>query len=328
MRLFSCPNCQSRLFFDNTACVSCGHEVVFDIVAMNFRSTGELAACANRPRIACNWAAYEAEPFCLSCSRNRLIPPVDDEVQRQRWQVAENSKRRLIYDLLRLGLAPRPIVSPEHGLSFEIVVSAEFGGEGKVTMGHDNGLITIDASEADSDVSELRRKQLGEPFRTMLGHMRHEAGHYYWDRLAEMPGFLDVFRATFGDDTQDYAEALQRHYANGAPADWQIAHISAYATMHAWEDWAETFAHYLHMMDGLETARSALLLKLDIPDHLTSDAEFMAAIERWTDIAVFLNAMNRGLGYRDFYPFILNPPVRQKLLFIHNWLVQLAASLV
>lgn len=326
MRLFTCPNCQSRLFFDNTACVNCGQEVVFDSRSFTFAKADDLAGCANRPRIACNWAAYDAG-LCLSCSRNKLIPPVDEFLQLRRWQDAEHSKRRLIYDLLRLGLAPAPIVSVQHGLWFEIVVSAEFGGYGDVTMGHSSGLITIDASEADSDVRELRRKQLGEPYRTMLGHMRHEAAHYYWDRLAPLPGFADAFRAVFGDERQNYADALSRHYSDGAPDDWQDRHISAYASSHPWEDWAETFAHYLHMMDGLETARSASLLNIQVLDEFSTEAEFTAGIDSWVDIAIFLNAMNRGLGYREFYPFVLSPVVREKLTCVHGWLSQLASAL-
>lgn len=326
MRLFTCPNCRHQLFFDNSACINCGWEVVFDTRTLAFAGIGDVPACANRPRISCNWATYDGGDFCLSCSRNKLIPPVDDPAQLRRWQDAEHSKRRLIYDLLRQAVAPLPVVSPTHGLWFEILVSAEFGGVGEVTMGHDNGLITIDASEADSDVRESRRRQLGEPYRTMLGHMRHESGHYYWDRLAELPDFSQDFRALFGDEQLDYQQALEAYYANGAPTDWQNNYISAYSTMHPWEDWAETFAHYLHMMDGLETARSASLLSIRLPDETTSDAGFAQAVDAWVDIAMFLNAMNRGLGYREFYPFILNPPVREKLAFIHRWLGNLAAT--
>lgn len=285
--------------------------------------------CSNRSRINCNWISTDAATgLCLSCSRDKLIPPVDDPLQMRRWEDAEHSKRRLIYDLLRHGIAPRPIVSETVGLWFEIVVSAEHGGFGSVTMGHDNGLITIDASEADSDLREQRRKQLGEPYRTMLGHMRHESGHYYWDRLAELEGFADAFRAKFGDERADYGDALKRHYENGAPHDWQDSHISAYASSHAWEDWAETFAHYLHMMDGLETARSASLLAIRIPDELTGRDYFNHAVDAWVNIAMFMNAMNRGLGYREFYPFILSGPVREKLNFVHDWVATLAASLI
>lgn len=328
MRVFSCPGCSSRLFFDNLSCITCGQEVCFDPHNLAFVAAGpDHWGCANRARIACNWASdTDTDAFCLSCARNRLIPPVDDDVQMRRWRDAEQSKRRLIYDLLRLGLAPQPIASADNGLSFEIVVSAEFGGSGNVTMGHEDGLITIDASEADSDVQELRRRQLGEPYRTMLGHMRHEAGHYVWDRLAPLDGFLPAFRPMFGDERVDYAAALQAHYANGAPTGWQERHISAYATSHPWEDWAEIFAHYLHMLDGLETARSAGLLNVQLPDGLTSETDFADTIDAWIDIAIFLNAMNRGLGYREFYPFVLSPAVRGKLAFVHQWMALLGAG--
>ena len=85
----------------------------------------------------------------------------------------------------------------------------------------------------------------------MLGHLRHEIGHYYqpllvtdWERCREL----------FGDDREDYGAAMERHYASGPPADWPERFVSAYATMHPWEDWAETFAHYLHIRDVLQTA--------------------------------------------------------------------------
>lgn len=332
MRIFTCPVCAARLFFDNTSCVNCGSSVCFNSRAMGFVvldvNSPEPVACANRPRISCNWSISDpSSAFCLSCSRNKLIPPVDEPLQLRRWEDAEHSKRRLIYDLLRQSLAPLPVASPDHGLWFEIVVGAEFGGEGAVTMGHDNGLITIDASEADSDVRELRRKQLGEPYRTMLGHMRHESGHYFWDRLSDLDGFLVAYRATFGDERTDYASALQRHYDHGAPSNWMESHISAYASAHPWEDWAETFAHYLHMMDGLETARSTSLLSIPQPDEFSSGGEFRAGINAWVDIAIFLNAMNRGMGYREFYPFVLSANVREKLVFIHDWLGRLALRL-
>jgi hypothetical protein len=89
----------------------------------------------------------------------------------------------------------------------------------------------------------------------LLGHFRHEVGHYFWDRLvATDPHQLEEFRVLFGDDRQDYGEALKRHYDEGAPANWQDTYISMYATMHPWEDFAETWAHYLHIVDTLETA--------------------------------------------------------------------------
>ena len=51
----------------------------------------------------------------------------------------------------------------------------------------------------------------------------------------------------------DYAAALSSHYQIGAPAGWEEDFITAYAASHPWEDWAETWAHYLQILDGLET---------------------------------------------------------------------------
>ena len=52
-----------------------------------------------------------------------------------------------------------------------------------------------------------------------------------------------------------YAAALQAHYAKGGDVGpWAERHVSAYASAHPWEDWAETWAHYLHMMDAVDTA--------------------------------------------------------------------------
>lgn len=328
MRIFACPHCRNSLYFENSLCTACGTAVAFDPASrtMTFAGTsmGNAHVCANREACGCNWIATEPDQsYCLSCRLTRTIPPVDDPVQRRRWSVAESAKRYLVHDLLRHGLAPLPLVSREGPLTFEILVSAEHGGEGAVTMGHADGVVTIDASEADLPMREQRREMLGEPYRTMLGHMRHETGHYMWDRLAALPGFSDAFRGKFGDERGDYGEALKRHYAEGPPENWGDAFISTYATAHPWEDWAEIFAHYLHMMDGLETARGA-------PDQLALRAEdskdIEAAINDWIEISLFMNLMNRSLGHEDSYPFVLNPPVREKLVFVHLWLQRLAAA--
>ena len=123
-----------------------------------------------------------------------------------------------------------------------------------MVTGHADGVITLDLAESDDVHRERRRAELGEPYRTLLGHFRHEIGHYYWPILVERAGALERCRALFGDERADYGEALERHYADGPPADWAERHVSAYATMHPWEDWAETFAHYLHIRDTLQTA--------------------------------------------------------------------------
>jgi hypothetical protein len=120
--------------------------------------------------------------------------------------------------------------------------------------GHENGIITIALTEADDIERERRRHDMGEPYRTLLGHFRHEIGHHFWDLLVRDGGRLSECRALFGDDSQDYATALRSHYQGSAPADWQQRYVSAYAASHPWEDFAETWAHYLHIIDTLEMA--------------------------------------------------------------------------
>ena len=164
----------------------------------------------------------------------------------------------------------------------------------------------------------------------MLGHFRHEVGHYYWDRLIrDDQSRLEVFRSAFGDERADYAEALKRHYDAGPPADWQSQFISAYATTHAWEDWAETWAHYLHMIDTLETA-AACGVRLrpprkgepalrQVPDPVGDDPEsFDELMQSWLPLTYMLNNLNRGLGQADAYPFVISDPVVEKLRFVHD----------
>ena len=195
--------------------------------------------------------------------------------------------------------------------------------------GHANGVITINVAEADDAEREKRRHDLGEPYRTLLGHMRHEVGHYYWDRLIARTDRLDAFRALFGDEREDYGQALQRHYAQGPPADWQTRFISAYASAHAWEDWAETWAHYLHMTDTLETAAACGVSirprRADEPSMAkvptsagTPSGSFDRLIDSWYPLTYVLNNLNRGLGLPDGYPFVLSPPVVDKLRFVHD----------
>jgi hypothetical protein len=202
--------------------------------------------------------------------------------------------------------------------------------------GHDNGLITIALTEADDAEREKRRLAMGEPYRTLLGHFRHEVGHYFWDVLVHDGGKLDACRAVFGDDSVDYGEALQRHYANGPPADWQQNFVSAYATTHPWEDFAETWAHYLHIADTLEMGSEfgmeihpvadrtgQLSTRVAIDPYATDN--FDAVVSAWLPFTFAINSVNRAMGLRDLYPFILSPAVIKKLCFIHN-LVQAVAK--
>lgn len=328
---FQCPNCGQRLYFENSQCTHCGAVAGFDLDAVAFRQTGPghgWRFCANAAEGACNWALPDAAPraFCLSCRLNEIVPPVGDPVHRRRWADVEGAKRRLVYGLVRLGLPVIPRADAPDGLAFRILVDDRHGGAGEVSMGHEHGVITIDASEADSPERESRRVELGEPIRTMLGHMRHESGHYYWDRLVGPTPWLDGFRALFGDERTDYAEAMRRHYSEGPPGDWQGRFISAYATMHPWEDWAESWAHYLHMVDAVETAAASGFGPPVAADRSPAGADFDTLYQRWQDIFLAMNAMNRSLGHHDFYPFVVGEGAREKLAFIHRLVASPAPS--
>jgi hypothetical protein len=194
--------------------------------------------------------------------------------------------------------------------------------------GHEAGIITIALAEADDAQREYRRTQLNEPYRTLLGHFRHEVGHHYWDILVSQSPHLDEFRRLFGDETADYATALQRHYADGPPPDWQAAFISSYATSHPWEDFAESWAHYLHLVDTAEVASSfglRLAPRVDPRGALNTRVEFdpygletlEPLIDSWAPLSALINSFNRAVGHGDAYPFVLTPPVIEKLGFIH-----------
>jgi hypothetical protein len=280
---------------------------------------------------ACNWAVPENEPeqrFCRACRLNEVIPNLEDPKSREAWIKMEQNKRRLVYSLLQLGL---PVESrtddPERGLAFAF--KEDQPGEGHVTIGHDRGLITINIAEADSPFREKTRIELGESYRTVLGHFRHEIGHYYWDRLIAGSAQLEQFRKLFGDEQASYEEALKRHYQNGAPRDWQSRFVSSYASMHPWEDWAESWAHYLHMVDTLDTARSfglALRPQAGAADRHKLQAgmrrvdfdDFDDLAAAWVPLTVALNSLNRSMGLADSYPFVLAQVAVEKIRFVHE----------
>ena len=293
--------------------------------------------CTNlRTPAACNWLVPEAQPqlrLCQACRLNRTIPDLNDAEHPdngQLWGRIELAKRRLVSALLVLGLpvASRVSEDRERGLMFDFLRSPDTGPH--VLTGHDTGLITLNLDEADDAVRETLRKAMHEPYRTLLGHFRHEVGHYYWDRLVCGTSWIEGFRTLFGDETQDYAASLQINYARGPRRDWAVHYVSAYASVHPWEDWAECWAHYLHMSDTVDTALSFglstdiaqlefSLFTLDSlyqPDH--PDAErFLAFLNHWTQLTMLLNEMSRAMGQPDFYPFVLPHEVVPKLHFIH-----------
>jgi len=349
MKTFHCTHCQNLVFFENVRCLNCGHSLAFlpDRGIMGAltqapdglwkaeldTSASPYRLCANYDQVSvCNWVIPADDPnsFCGSCRLNRVIPDLSSERNRTAWFRLEVAKRRLLYTLLGLRLPILPKAEGSRpGLGFEFLEESGHGDAKRVLTGHDNGLITINIAEADDVHREKERALQKEPYRTLLGHFRHEIGHYFWDILISNGPHLDAFRRAFGDERADYQKALERHYSVGPPIGWEQNFITAYATMHPWEDWAESWAHYLHMVDALETAGAAgLALRpkrsdeprmQPPPDPLNPHhRDFDAMIESWVSLTYVLNNLNRGLGLPDSYPFILSNAAIDKLRFIHT----------
>ena len=322
MRDFLCPKCGQRLAFENSRCLSCGSEIGFDLQVQDFRvlTTGaDYQRCANARVAVCNWLvpAAEAATLCRSCSLTRTRPSDDDAVGLPEFAEAEIAKRRLVVELCELGL---PIVDrdadAEKGLCFDLLSSVRSA----VTTGHADGVITLDLAESDDVHREQLRTSMDEPYRTLLGHFRHEIGHYYFPVLAATGDARQQFEALFGDPDQDYQEALDRHYAKGPPEGWEATFISSYATMHPAEDWAETFAHYLHVRDTIDTAAAFGFAPAGatIDRPLAGAAGFDHIIDLWLPLAWALNMINRSMGHADLYPFVLAPAVLEKMKLIHQ----------
>lgn len=302
MRRFFCPNCGNELFFNSFDCVACGLAVGYQPSSFSFRPL-ELA-CQNRsPHSVCNWQVENGKGLCQACSLNQVIPDLSLPGNIRKWARLEDAKRRMLYSCLRFGLEL-------DGLSFRFVARTA---EEPAITGHQRGVITINISEADPAQREATREQMRERYRTLVGHFRHEVGHFYWSRVEHNPALLDEFRELFGDERQDYQSSLDQHYASQA-RDQSDDHISVYAGAHPWEDWAETFAHYLHLCDVLETSG-----EFGLAEHrLTYPPDFEAALLAWTGLSVALNEVNRSMGLQDLYPFVLSPTVNQKLAFVHR----------
>jgi hypothetical protein len=345
MKLFTCDHCGHTLYFENVVCESCGHRLgyvpeVNGLFSLEGNGVGWIAPkypgktfvfCANAEFGACNWLLERVpggDPYCRACRHNELVPAIEDAQNLIRWQTIERAKKRLIYSLLRLHL---PLATRNedvvHGLSFRFM--AEAIAPSPVLTGHQGGVVTVALSEADDAAREYRRTQFNEPYRTLLGHFRHEIGHYYWDLLVANSPRYDEFRRLFGDNTVPYEPALQTYYSQGAPVDWQQTHISPYATAHPWEDFAETFAHYLHLVDTTEMAAAfgvRLDPRADDSGVLTARINFDPyrvktigeLIDAWVPLASLLNNLNRAVGQHDAYPFILTPVVIEKLGFIQS----------
>jgi hypothetical protein len=337
--------CGQLLFFENVLCMKCRRDVGFlpDVLCLSsldpagdgqFIPTAtegggrRYRKCLNYEREnVCNWMipAEKTEGFCTSCRLDQIIPDLSIERNRNLWRLIEDAKRRLVYSLLNLKL---PVLNqaddPGHGMSFRFL--AQMPESNRVLTGHRDGVITLNISEADDSEREKMRLSMKEPYRTILGHFRHEVGHYYWDRLVRGTKYLEPFRALFGDERADYQQALTAYYASGPPPRYQEHFVSVYATAHPWEDWAETWAHYLHIQDTLEVALDFGLVDKQLrlePREETESSEFNPnqkkfeeVIDAWAQLTIALNSINRSMGLRDIYPFVLSRPVIEKIRFI------------
>ena len=348
-RAYRC-RCGRPVFFRNSRCLACGAELGYETAIGEIRSLQKSVVdglwhldgiddpvhayrrCANFDSPAgCNWLIEASDPqtICRSCRLNRTIPDLADADNRRWWGAIETAKRRLVSQLLGLDLPLRSKVSedPERGVAFDLLRSPPEGP--RVLTGHASGLITLNVEEADDAKREKIRHDLHEPYRTLLGHFRHEIGHYYWDRLIAGTRWHEPFRALFGDERADYAAALRANYEHGPPADWAQRHISSYASSHPWEDWAESWAHYLHVVDSLDTALGFGLSADDIevevepykPEDLYApdDADArrtLTMLNAWLGLTTVLNEVARSMGQPDFYPFVMSRPVVTKLHFI------------
>lgn len=321
MKAFSCRVCGNSLYFENSICVSCKTNLGFSraeraIVPVD--SKGQYVdadgsiwhVCKNLNLSGCTWLTEFPGGFCFSCGLTRTRPSDADVVGLKEFKVAEEAKRRLVIELDTLGF---PIVTraddPDNGLAFDLLSSVNE----KVTIGHESGIITLDLAESDDAHREKVRVKLDEPYRTMLGHFRHEVGHYIeWQHVRG--DLIQKGRELFGNEEDSYEEAIERHYSEGPPAGWEKSYISMYATMHPFEDFAETFAHYMHICDTIETASAFGLATVSSPQDFSSFRDLVIGV--WIPLSVALNQINRSMGKGPLYPFVIPTPVLEKLQFV------------
>jgi len=360
MKIFNCEICSQTLFFENVICESCstglgyipeqhmlsaiepstcGH---WSTTAKAKKKKALYKYCSNFEHGVCNWLLPKDSDseHCIACELNRYIPNMKSEKHKEEWRQLEFAKHRLVYSLLRLKL-PLSAKSEENetGLSFDFITENDEVPEDAATMtGHAAGQVTIKVEEADPVEREQMRVDMNEPYRALIGHFRHEVGHYYWDHLiAPFPKKQKAFIKLFGDESLDYQQALKDHYAKGENEEWKQSHVSSYAASHPWEDWAETWAHYFHIIDALETAYTFGLSITPPKDpsgkmSMTADVDpykhndFEDSLERCLVLSFAVNSLNRSMGQPDLYPFILTAPVKEKLLFIHKTIKKAAVK--
>lgn len=272
--------------------------------------------CANGAHWdACNWTASDGDALCLACQSNKVIPDLSKAGHLDRWREIESAKRRLFYSLVRMGLRRYLERDVDMPLTFAFMAAQS---NQPVVTGHASGMVTLDVAEAESIERVRRREQLGEDYRTVLGHLRHEVGHFFWFTKFRDKRLLPSFRERFGREDADYGAALNAYYDNGPKADWPAAHISAYASSHPHEDWAETFAHYLHLRETMDTAAHERLIDSVDP------REFDTLLDSWMRFSTTLNLIGRSMGYQDMYPFVLSSVVQDKLRYVHGCVVTAA----
>ena len=331
-----CPVCRHFLYLDTLVCPYCDAEVAYHILTREFLPVHKGQAvidgqvwytCSNRGW-ECNWLVWENAPAgrCFSCRLTRHRPDADDTIALSKLAKTEEAKRRLLLQLGDLGLPIVPWDVAPGGLGFDLLSSISLGRP--VMIGHANGIVTMDLAESLDDRREALRIKLGEPYRTMLGHLRHETGHYFQNVLLKDDQDWARCRDLFGDERASYRDAIKRHYSLGAPENWPDSFISEYATMHPWEDFAETFAHYLHITGTLQTA-AAIGIHLDaaashlrdidvVPRGSYRDVPVAQLLADWEWMSEAFNRINRAMGFGDLYPFDISPPVRRKLGFMHD----------
>ena len=344
MQRFTCE-CGNVLFFGSSRCLKCSSDVGYDPqrgAMQRVRTGSTMKRCLNGVKHnVCNWLlpASATAVLCVACRMNRTIPDLSADRNHMLWARMEMAKRRLIYTLLRLGISlPTKKDDAKNGLAFDIVSTLA---NPTVTTGHLNGVITVNLEEADDSYRQFNRQQLGENSRTLLGHFRHESAHYLWQRNLSELAWDDplrlAFRERFWDEWTDYAAALSTYYQNGAPGDWEKHCITAYASSHPWEDWAETWAHYLQIIDGLETCESLgiqvqfialplVILPVEsgalpavLPAMPAEDGEFLAWLQRWMCLSTVLNEISCSLGEPALYPFVISVKAAQKLRLAHYY---------
>ena len=352
MKLFACTRCGNILHFENTSCERCGCAVGFHVPTLELMTLiphdrGEGLAewshpegnawtlCRNHSQGVCNWLvdASSASGLCMACELNRYIPNIDSIEKREGWRSLEFAKHRLVYSLLRLKLPVQSkIHAPSSGMVFDFIDTNQVvPADAEHRTGHADGQITITLDEADPVRREQTRVEMGERYRTLLGHLRHEVGHYYWDLLIYPHSErLNRFRSLFGDESFPYAQAIQTYYQQGATDGWNQSFVTRYASSHPWEDWAETWAHYLHLVDLMEMGSSlgmslsppldredgGLSMAADLNPYVEMDME--AFLRKAQALAYGANSLNRCMGLPDLYPFLLTPVVKEKMSFVHQ----------